>query len=165
MSRRFPSLAALLLLCTPAIAPAVAQQPPYMTLVGELVGAVESPRVVMETCVTRKAGRREQLKSAYDGRRARHAPLLAQVDEQLSHADARLRRDNPAAGAGSVAEAMTRILQRRYESLDAAGLRQLCGRYDEMLRAKDVEMEAAIPELLKRVGEADRALAARESRG
>ena len=73
--------------------------------------------------------------------------------------------DNPAAGAGSVAEAMTRILQRRYESLDAAGLRQLCGRYDEMLRAKDVEMEAAIPELLKRVGEADRALAARESRG
>ena len=175
MSRRIPSLPRLslhvvALVVVPLVAlaaptHALAQQPPYMTLVGELVGAVDSPRVVMETCVTRKAGRREQLKSAYDGWRARHAPLLAQVDEQLSHADARLRRDNPAAGAGSVSEAMTRILQRRYDALDAAGLRQLCGRYDEMLRAKDVEMDAAIPELLKRVSDADRALAARETRG
>jgi hypothetical protein len=165
MSRQIRSLPALLsLLCIPVAAPALAQQPPYMTLVGELVGAIDSPRVVMETCVTRKAGRREALKASYDAWRARHAPLLAQVDEQLSHADARLRRDNPAAGTGSVAEAMTRILQRRYDALDAAGLRQLCGRYDEMLRAKDVEMEATIPELLKRVSDADRALAGREPR-
>ena len=146
-------------------APALAQQPPYMTLVGELVGAVDSPRVVMETCVARKVGRREQFQVAYDAWRARHAGVLAQVDEQLSHADARLRRDNPAAGTGSVAEAMTRILQRRYEALDAAGLRQLCGRYAEMLRAKDVEMDGAIPQLLKRVADADRALAASEQRG
>ena len=45
---------------------------------------------------------------------------------------------------------------RRYESLDAAALRQLCGRYPEMLRAKDVEMQAEIPGLLQRVVEAER---------
>lgn len=165
MSRRALSPIALLLLCTSTIVPAVAQQAPYMTLVGELVGAVDSPRVVLETCVARKAGRREPLQGAYDAWRARHATLLAQVDAQLSQADARLRRDNPDAGAGSVAEAMTRILRRRYEALDAAGLRQLCSRYDEMLRAKDVEMEGAIPALLQRVTDADRAITVRESAG
>ncbi len=51
---------------------------------------------------------------------------------------------------------MNRILQRRYESLDAAALRQLCGRYPEMLRTKDVEMQAEVPALLKRVVEAER---------
>jgi hypothetical protein len=132
-----------------------------MTLVGELVGAVDSPRVVMETCVARKAGRRDQFQPAYEAWRARHAALFTAVDEQLSRADARLRRDNPDAGASSVAAAMTRILQRRYDALDASGLRQLCGRYAEMLRAKDVEMEGAIPALLQRVADADRALAPR----
>ena len=165
MRRSFPSWPLCCALAALSAGTAVAQGESYMTLVGELVGAVESPRVVMETCIARKAGRRGDLQPAYDGWRARHADLLARVDAQLTRADARLRAENPDSGARSVADAMNRILQRRYESLDAAALRQLCGRYDEMLRAKDVEMEAAIPELLKRVGEADRALAARESRG
>ena len=39
--------------------------------------------------------------------------------------------------------------------LDPA-LRQLCGRYPEMLRTKDVEMQAEVPALLKRVVEAER---------
>ena len=95
MSRRFPSLAALLLLCTPAIAPAVAQQPPYMTLVGELVGAVDSPRVGMETCVTRKAGRREALDDLatllrHLGRSVRDVLVGVRRSERLQRAERRL---------------------------------------------------------------------------
>lgn len=143
-------------------ATAYAQEPPYMTLVGELAGAVESPRVVMETCVARKSGRRGEYLPAYEAWRTRHAALLAEVDAQLARADARLKRDNPASGANSVADAMTRILQRRYESLDASALRQVCGRYAEMLRSKDVEMTDSVPRLLQRVAAAERALSAKE---
>jgi hypothetical protein len=143
-------------------ATASAQELPYMTLAGELAGAVESPRVVMETCIARKSGRRGEYQSAYDAWRARHASLLAQVDAQLARADARLKRDNPASGANSVADAMTQILQRRYDSLDAAALRQVCGRYVEMLRSKDAEMADSVPRLLQRVAEAERALSVKE---
>lgn len=129
MRRSPPSF---LLCCTIAALSAqaaVAQGESYMALVGELVGAVESPRVVMETCVARKSGRRGDLQPAFEAWRARHAALLTQVDAHLARADARLRAENPDSGARSVADAMNRILQRRYESLDAAALRQLCGRY------------------------------------
>ncbi|MCU0759658.1 MAG: hypothetical protein MUF07_10770 [Steroidobacteraceae bacterium] len=145
-----------------SVPPGRAEDVPYMTLAGELAGAVESPRVVLEACVARKAGRRGDYQAAYEAWRARHATLLTQVDAQLARADARLRRDNPAAGASSVADAMTRILQRRYESLDAAALRQLCSRYPEMLRAKDAEMTDAVPRLLQRVADAERAAAAKQ---
>ena len=120
MRRSPPSF---LLCCTIAALSAqaaVAQGESYMALVGELVGAVESPRVVMETCVARKSGRRGDLQPAFEAWRARHAALLTQVDAHLARADARLRAENPDSGARSVADAMNRILQRRYESLDAA---------------------------------------------
>lgn len=155
----------MLLACAALLAPmARAQQPPYMTLVGELAGAIESPRVVMQTCLARKSGRRGDYQQAYEAWRGRHAALLAQAEEQFVRADARLKRDNPGAAADTVTGAMSRILQRRYESLDATQLRQLCERYPEMLRAKDAEMQGSVPELLRRVGDADRALAAREGR-
>lgn len=156
MRRGFLSLLPCCALAALSTGAAVAQGESYMALVGELVGAVESPRVVMETCVARKSGRRGELQPAFEAWRARHGTLLGQVDAQLARADARLRADNPDSGARSVADAMNRILQRRYESLDAAALRQLCGRYPEMLRAKDLEMQAEVPALLKRVVEAER---------
>lgn len=162
--RRDPLLALLLVAGSTLAGPTFAQDQPYMALVGELAGAVESPRVVMETCVARRSGRRSDYQSAYETWRGRHAALLAQVDAQFVRADARLRRDNPGAASASVVEAMSRILQRRYESLDATQLRQLCGRYADMLRSKDAEMQGAVPALLKRIADADHALAASETR-
>jgi hypothetical protein len=162
MRHLLPCLLSTTLFAATSAAPALAEDVPYMTLAGELAGAVESPRVVMEACVARKSGRRGDYQPAYEAWRSRHATLLAQVEAQLARADARLKRDNPGAGANSVAEAITRILQRRYESLDAAALRQLCERYPEMLRSKDAEMSGAVPQLLRRVAEAERASAARQ---
>ena len=86
MRRSPPSF---LLCCTIAALSAqaaVAQGESYMALVGELVGAVESPRVVMETCVARKSGRRGDLQPAFEAWRARHAALLTQVDAHLARA-------------------------------------------------------------------------------
>ena len=159
MHRPVSSLLIGLVIALPATAGAQAvslvQGQPYMAMVGELVGAIESPRVVMETCVAGRAGRRAEYQRAYEAWRTRHASVLAQVEAQLARADERLQRDNPESGARSVADAMNRILQRRYESLDPGPLRQLCDRYPDMLRAKDVEMETSVPELLRRVAAAD----------
>jgi hypothetical protein len=143
-------MAACLLLGSAWAASALAQEKPYMALVGELVGAVENPRLVQEMCVSRFPKRRAEFTEAYSAWRTRHGEVLKAIDEQVARANLRLERQGAPPGA-SVVATVGGILKRRFDALDTGKARQLCDAYPEILKAKDEEMKSAIPGLLEAV--------------
>ncbi len=146
---------AVLLLGAAGLAAAQGQGKSYMILVGDLVGAVEGPRVVQDVCVSRFPKRRADFEGAYAEWRARHGDLLKAVDEQVVRANARLRSQGAPADA-SVVTTIDAILHRQFDSLDAAGARKLCDSYPQILKTKDEEMAASVPALLEAVTNAER---------
>jgi hypothetical protein len=142
-------------------ASATGQGKSYMMLVGDLVGAVETPRLIQEVCGSRFPKRRTEFADAYSQWRARHEDVLKAIDEQVARANVRLERQGAPPGA-SVVTTINGILQRRFDTLDAAGIRQLCGAYPQTLKAKDEEMKSSVPTLLEVVADADRQMSAKE---
>lgn len=153
------NLCLALLLATVAVTPALAQGKPYMALVGELVGAVENPRLVQEICVSRFPKRRAEFVDAYAAWRVRHAEVLKAIDAQSTRANVRLLRQGAPAGATVVAT-VDGILKRRFETLDSGKSRELCDAYPAILKSKDEEMKASVPGLLEAVIAADKTLTA-----
>jgi hypothetical protein len=122
--------------------------------VGDLVGAVEGPRVVQDVCVSRFPKKRAEFESAYSEWRARHADMLKSVDEQVVRANARLVSQGAAPGT-TVVSSVDAILHRRFDPLDASGARKLCDSYPQILKSADGEMTSTIPALLEAVASAD----------
>jgi len=132
-----------------------AEQPKsYMMLVGDLVGAVEGPRVVQDVCVSRFPKRRAEFVDAYTAWRTRHADLLKAVDEQVVRANARLKSQG-APPEASVVTTVDGILHRQFDNLDGAKARKLCDSYPQILKSKDEEMTSTVPALLAAVAGAD----------
>jgi hypothetical protein len=127
----------------------------YMMLVGDLVGAVETPRLIQEVCGSRFPKRRTEFADAYSQWRTRHEELLKAIDEQVARANVRLERQGAPPGA-SVVTTIDGILQRRFDTLDASRTKQLCDAYPQTLKAKDEEMKSSVPTLLEMVADADR---------
>jgi hypothetical protein len=127
----------------------------YMILVGDLVGAVEGPRVVQDVCVARFPKRRAEFEGAYSDWRARHAELLKAVDDQVVRANARLRSQGAPPDA-SVVTTVDAILHRQFDTLDAGKAKKLCDSYPQILKTKDDEMAASVPALLEAVKSADK---------
>lgn len=149
-----------------AAAAAFAESKSHLQLVGELVGAVESPRIIQGFCASRQPKSASRYAKAYSEWRARHATIIEAVDAQVVRADARLQRErSPGADpAATTVTAITQILQRRLDTYTGEQIRQVCDAYPDMLKSKDKDMESAIPELLERVKAADIALTANEGR-
>jgi len=153
--------AAWLLLGVVASAAVAEEGRPYMMLVGDLVGAVEAPRLVQNTCVSRFPKRRAEFTEAYSAWRARHEDLLKAVDEQVARANARLERQGSPPGT-SVVTTVSGILQRPFDALDTAKARKLCDSYPQILKAKDEEMASSVPALLQAVTNADRQMSTKD---
>jgi hypothetical protein len=138
-------------------ASAAEQSKSYMMLVGDLVGAVEGPRLIQEVCGAKIPKRRKEFSEAYLAWRARHEDVLKAIDAQVVRANVRLEQQGAPPGA-SVVTTIDGILQRRFDALDAAKTRQLCDAYPATLKAVDEEMKSSVPALLEAVANADRQL-------
>jgi len=145
----------LLLLGAMCTASAAEQGKSYMMLVGDLVGAVEGPRVVQDVCVTRFPKRRAEFVDAYTGWRTRHADLLKAVDEQVVRANARLKSQGAPPDA-SVVTTVDAILHRQFDNLDNSKAKKLCDTYPQILKTKDEEMTSTVPALLAAVASAEK---------
>jgi hypothetical protein len=153
------SLSFTLLLGALGATSALAQGKSYMTLVGELVGAVENPHLVQEVCVSRFPKRRAEFVAAYSAWRTRHSDVLKAIDEQVARANVRLQSQGAPPGA-TVVSTIGAILKRRFDTLDTGKARQLCDAYPEILKSKDEEMRTTVPGLLQVVTDADRQMSA-----
>lgn len=144
---------------------AAEQSKPYMTLVGDLVGAAKSPEIMKEQCGERIRGSRKDNDKAFKEWSARHAAALAAIDAQIEHANARLQRQ---AGSAKLppnpATSVTRThLDRVFQAMTDSDARQYCAQFPTVLAKKDREFEGEIPQLLAQVEAADRELSAREN--
>jgi hypothetical protein len=149
------SRVACLLLGAVCAAPAAEQGKSYMMLVGDLVGAVEGPRVIQEVCISRFPKKRAEFEAPYAAWRARHADMLKAIDEQVARANARLVNQG-ASPETSVVTTVDGILQRQLGPLDNAKARKLCDSYPQILKTKDEEMATSVPALLDAVRNADK---------
>ena len=144
---------------------ALAEERSYMSLVGELLGAVESPRMFRDGCAKRVPATSAQNARLYDDWRARHKALLDAADEQIARANERLKKQAaPAAGdpVSNMKESATRTYDEHLDKMTSPEVNEYCGSYAAFLKFKDDEFKSSVPNLLKVVTEADRALTERE---
>jgi hypothetical protein len=151
----------LSLLCGAALAAGKS----YMALVGELFGAVETPRIVLDVCASRSPATADSNARLYAGWRERHRALLDAIDEQISRANVRLKKQAAAGSEHSLQDAVTAIrgvLEHQVDGMSEPEVREFCGRYPDLIKKKDAEASTSIQELLNVVAHADEVLSERE---
>jgi hypothetical protein len=152
----------LLVLCSGA---ALAEGQSYMSLVGELLGAVETPRMFRDGCAMRVPATAAERAQLYDEWRVRHKALLDAADEQVARANERLKKQAAPETVDPVSkmkEAASRMFDEHLDKMTSQDLKEYCGSYAAYLKYKDDEFKNSVPQLLKVVTEADRALTERE---
>jgi hypothetical protein len=168
MRRAAPKFVLLVgaLICAPIVVDAAGQS--YMSLVGELVGSVESLRMLRDICASSTPETATQNAKAYEAWAKRHADLLASVQIQRSRADVRLAKQaaaNP--GAPKSTEDVVAILRERLAtqlSLSSPEVRKAtCSKYPEFVLSSEKARTDEILSLLKTVTHADEVLTQRET--
>jgi len=150
-----------------ALAPAfaLAEGKSYMTLVGELVGAAEAPRMIRDYCANRAPGTAVENARLYEGWATRHKDLLGAVAEQLSRANVRLQKQGAPGGERPI-EFMRKFaaqqLEQALDGMTPADVVKFCSAYPQYIEKKDKEAETSIRELLSVVEYADQKLTERE---
>jgi len=130
----------------------------YMSLAGELVGAVESLRMLRDICAEVAPASAAQNTRAYEEWAARNSDLLTRVKTQRDRMDERL----PKSTAEVVALLQSRLsAQLRAASADSQ--RRLCARYPQLITSSEKDRAGEISALLKVVTEADEVLSLREA--
>ena len=140
----------------------IAEGKSYFTLVGELVGIVDTPRYLRDACARRLPDTRPRVHAAYAAWRARHAALLARVDEQVKRADARARRQGSSFTPSDLGEAGAQRMHAQMRGVDLAQARGICGEYESLLEEKDEAMAGMVPTRLAAIEAADRQLSSDE---
>lgn len=130
---------------------ASAQAPSYLSLVGELYGAVEFPRLLRDYCGDAQPETRAELASRYEQWATSNAAFLTRVREQYSRADARLQSQ------GTTLAQLDPTFVQQFESLGPA---RLCVSYDATLAAKQAQFAGELAQLLEAVERADAELTA-----
>jgi hypothetical protein len=157
-------LLVLLALCSFA---ALAEERSYMSLVGELLGAVEAPRMFRDGCAKRLPATAAERARLYDEWRARHKALLDSADEQIARANERLKKE-ATPGTDDPVSIMKETISRMYDEhlgkMSPQELNEYCGDYASYINSKDDEFKSSVPNLLKVVTEADRVLTEREKK-
>jgi hypothetical protein len=138
----------------------------YMSLVGELVGAVEGLRMLRDHCAGAVPEMAVQNARAYEAWVSRNAALLALAKTQRDHADVRIARQ--AAGNASAPKSTTEIVALFQERLSAQlqrsgteAQRAMCANYPKLISSSEKRRSEEIEALLNAVTEADRALSRR----
>jgi hypothetical protein len=137
----------------------------YMTLVGELMGAVESPRLIRDSCATHFPSSANDNARLYDAWKSRHKALLDSVAEQVRRANVRLKKQGAPGGdepARAMVEALGRALEQSLSEMTPDQIAQFCGQYPKLIEKKDAEATSSIPKLLSVVEYADKELTSRE---
>jgi len=151
--------ACLLLTLAPAFALAVGKS--YMTLVGELMGATESPRMIRDYCSKRAPSSEAENSLLYEGWKTRNRDLLSAVAEQLARANVRLKKQG-APGGDSPIEFMRKVATQQIEqalgNMTSADVAQYCSGYRQLIEKMDKEAETSIRQLLSVVENADQKL-------
>jgi len=156
-------MACLVLALAPAFA--VAAEKSYMTLVGDLLAATESPRMIREYCAKRAPVTDALNTRMYEIWAMRHKDLLGAVAEQLARANVRLKNQG-APGGDRPIDSMRKIASERLEQAllgtTQAEVERYCGGYPQLIEKKDKEAETSIRQLLSVVEYADRMLTEQE---
>jgi len=134
----------------------------YMTLVGELVGIVESPGYLQEACGHRLPDMKAALRAQLLEWRRRHSELLTAIGLQIEKANARAKWSGSRVSMADLSAAGAQVMREKMDSLGEDQARQICGEYSELLREKDVSMAGSVPQRLAVIEEADRQLSASE---
>lgn len=134
----------------------------YFTLVGELIGIVDTPRYLRDACSRRLPDARQRVHAAYASWRDRHAALLARVDEQIRRADARARRQGSSFTATDLGEAGAQRMHGQMRGVDLDQARSICSQYETLLEEKDEAMAGIVPARLAAIEDADRRLSSGE---
>jgi hypothetical protein len=151
---------------TPVASNAAGQS--YMSLVGELVGEVESLRMLKDICAHSAPETATQNARAYEAWAKRNDALLVSVQTQRRHADVRLAKQaekNP--GAPKSTEEIIALLQERLATqLSQVGpqaQKETCAKYPELISSSEEARTNEILALLKTVTHADEVLTQREA--
>jgi len=163
MSRWVSGALLLIILVTSNAALAGGQS--YMSLVGELVGSVQSPRIFRDYCAVHSPSTAARYAKLYDDWSERHRTLLEAIDEQAVRAAVRMKRQGAPGGDKPVEwiiEAVKNSILANFDGLSPAQAEQVCSGYPKLLKTKDEDAEAEIPKLLSIVSDADKSLTARE---
>ena len=124
----------------------------YMSLVGQLYGAVELPRLAKDHCGKVQPSLTAPITEAYEVWAKRNAAVLGKAREQLSRADARARKE------GVSLSQFDEMLRGQFRSLDA---KQFCQRYADLLSSKERQFNSDVKQLLDAVTYADAELSKR----
>lgn len=137
----------------------------YMTLIGELMAATESPRMIREYCAKRAPVYDALYTRMYEIWSMRHKDLLAAVAEQLARANVRLKNQG-APGGDRPIDSMRQIASERLEQhlggMTQAEVAQYCSGYPQLIEKKDKDAETSIRQLLSVVEFADKKLTEQE---
>lgn len=144
---------------------ALAEGKSYMALVGELLGSVETPRIVRDVCATRSPATADTNAHLYEDWKARHKELLDAIDEQIARATVRLKKQGANDGEPSMQEmvmAIQGVLEGQLDGMSKSQVQEICGRYPDLIKKKDAEASTSIQNLLEVVANADKVLSERE---
>lgn len=141
----------------------------YVSLVGELVGKVESLRMLRDHCSNAAPQTTDANKRAYGAWAQRNADLLALVRTQRERADQRLAKQAAAdpSAPKSMAEIVVLLEQRLSVQLRGANVdaqQSLCAKYPELISSSEKTRSEEIAALLNTVTHADEVLSGREKR-
>jgi hypothetical protein len=156
-------MAWLVLALAPAFA--LAEGKSYMTLVGELMGATESPQMIRDYCAKRTPGTSAEYSRLYEGWATRHKDLLGAVGEQLARANVRLKKQGAPGGDRPIdfmRQMATQKLEQALGGMTSVDVVQYCSGYSQLIDKKDNEAETSIRQLLSVVEYADQKLTERE---
>jgi hypothetical protein len=137
----------------------------YMTLVGELIGAVEGPRLTRDSCANHVPSSAHENSRLYEAWKMRHKDLLDAVAEQVARANVRLKKQGAPSGdepTKLMIEAVSQRIEQTMSAVTPDQAAEFCGRYSEYLERKDAEATTSMKELLSLVEYADRELTSRE---
>jgi hypothetical protein len=88
----------------------------YMSLVGQLYGAVELPRLAKDYCGSAQPSLKSSITTAYESWERRNESFLTKSREQFSRANARMKKE------GASLTLMDDVVRNQFRSLDAKQL-------------------------------------------
>lgn len=163
------SIARVVLIVAAALAAASANAAgqSYMSLLGELVGKAEMPRMLRDICVDASPETVSQNARAYEEWAQRNADLLSAVKVQQERGDVRLAKQaaqNPGSPKSTreVIAMLQDVLAQQVGQAGPATGKDMCAKYAGQLSSTEESRKAEIQSLLKTVTDADKALSKRE---
>jgi hypothetical protein len=140
----------------------------YMSLLGELVGKAEMPRMLRDICADASPETAKQNARAYEEWAQRNAELLSAVKVQQDRGDVRLAKqagENPGAPKSTkeVIAMLHEVLAEQVSQAGPAAGKDMCSKYAGQLSSTEETRKAEIQSLLKTVTDADKALSTREA--